>query len=93
MFSSTFLPTSSPEPFITLFQWNEQWSNGFVDFIILWLIFYISNMLELEKEKQVVSAHANDANKLIAWLNFFIETVIGPVLDRLSCQMNSSNAP
>ena len=39
-----------------------------------------------EKEKQVVSARANDANKLIDWLIFLIETVIGPALDRLSFQ-------
>ena len=35
-----------------------------------------------EKEKQVVSARANDANKLIDWLIFLIETVIGPALDQ-----------
>ena len=40
-----------------------------------------------------MSASANEANKVIDWLNlFFIETVIGPVLDRLS-EMNSRNAP
>ena len=49
-----------------------------------------------EKQKQEVSARANDANKHIDWLIFFIiiiETVIGPGLDRLSCQMNFRNAP
>ena len=46
-----------------------------------------------EKQKQEVSAHANDANKHIDWLIFFIETMIGPGLDRLSCQMNSRNPP
>ena len=38
---------------------------------------------EKEKQKQVVSARANDANKHIDWLIFFIiiiETVIGPTL-------------
>ena len=51
---------------------------------------------EKEKQKQVVSARANDANKHIDWLIFFIiiiETVIGPGLDRPSCQKNSRNAP
>ena len=58
--------------------------------------FSISNMLgEEEKQKHVVSARANDENKHIDWLIFFviIETVIGPGLDRLSCQMNFRNAP
>lgn len=53
--------------FVTLFQWNEQRSKEFIYFIILWWIFYIANMLG-EKEKPMASAHANDANKLIAWL-------------------------
>ena len=50
---------------------------------------------EEEKQKQEVSARANDSNKHIDWLIFFIiiETVIGPELDRLSCQMNFRNAP
>ena len=59
--------------------------------------FSISNMLgEEEKQKHVVSTRANDENKHIDWLIFFfviIETVIGPGLDRLSCQMNFRNAP
>ena len=67
------------------------------EIIILWLIFYISNMLGEKKKKQTnkqeVSAGANDVNKHFDWLIFFIETVIGPGLDRLSCQMNSHNAP
>ena len=65
------------------------------EIIILWLFFYISNMLEEKKEtnKQEVSACANDVNKHFDWLIFFIESVIGPGLDRLSCQMNSRNAP
>ena len=68
---------------------------GFIYFIILWLIvFYISNMLgEKEKQKQEVVARANDANKRIDWLIFFIETVIWPGLDGLSRQMNTRNAP
>ena len=46
------------------------------------------------KQTKDVRARTNDANKLIDWLNlFFTETVIGPGLDRLSCQMNSRNAP
>ena len=50
-------------------------------------------MLE-EIVKQVVSARAKDANKLIDWLNFFfIETVIEPTLDSLSRQIYSLNAP
>lgn len=53
--------------FVTLFQWNEQRSKEFIYFIILWWIFYIANMLG-EKEKPMASVHANDANKLIAWL-------------------------
>ena len=60
------------------------------------IIFFISKMLGgKEKQKQEVSARANDANKHIDWLIFFviIETVIGPGLDRLSCQMNFRNAP
>ena len=49
---------------------------------------------EKEKQKQEVSARANDANKYIDWLIFFsIETVNGQGLDRLSCKMNSRNAP
>ena len=49
---------------------------------------------EKEKQKQEMSAHANDAIKHIDWLIFSsIETVIGPGLHRLSCQMNSRNAP
>ena len=48
---------------------------------------------EKEKQKQELSARANDANKHIDWFIFFIETVIGQGLDRLSCQMNSRNAP
>ena len=39
---------------------------------------------EKEKQKQEVSARANDANKHIDWLSFFIiiiETVVGPGLD------------
>ena len=51
---------------------------------------------EKEKQKQEVSARANNANKHIDWLIFIIiiiETVIGPGLDRLSCQMNFRNAP
>ena len=47
---------------------------------------------EREKNKKV-SARANDANKHIDWYIFFIETVIGPGLERLSRQMNSRNAP
>ena len=65
-----FLPFPAsliPRAFVTLFQWNEQRSKGFIYFIILWWIFYIANMLG-EKEKPIASAHANDANKLIAWL-------------------------
>ena len=65
-----FLPFPAsliPRAFVTLFQWNEQRSKGFIYFIILWWIFYITNMLG-EKEKPIASAHANDANKLIAWL-------------------------
>ena len=75
--------TSKPERFFLFY------------FIILWLIFYISSMLEIKKNKEhEVSARANDANKHIDWLIFFLETVIGPGLDhdRLSCQMNSRNA-
>ena len=45
-----------------------------------------------EKQKQAVSKRGNESNKLIGWLNFFIQTVIGLDLDRLSCQMNSSIA-
>ena len=48
---------------------------------------------ENEKQKQEVGAHANDANKHINWYTFVIVTVIGLGLDRLSCQMNSRNAP
>ena len=51
---------------------------------------------EKEKQKQAawaVGAHANDVNKLIDWLIFFLKTAIGPGLDRLSCQMNSRNPP
>ena len=48
---------------------------------------------EKEKQKQEVSARANDANKHFDWLIFFIETVIGPGLDRLSCQVNSRHVP
>ena len=43
--------------------------------------------------KQEVSVRANDANKHIDWLIFFSETVIGPGLERLSCQMKPRNAP
>ena len=47
-----------------------------------------------EIRKQVVSASAKEANKLIDWLNFFfIETVIGPTLDSLSRQIYSLDAP
>ena len=46
-----------------------------------------------EKEKQVVSARANDANKLIDWLIFLIETVIGPAFNRLSFQNELSQRP
>ena len=50
---------------------------------------YISYMLgEKEKQNQEVSARANDANKHTDWLIFF-ETVIGPGLERLSCEINS----
>ena len=49
---------------------------------------------EKEKQKQLVGAHANDVNKLIDWLIFFfLETAIGPGLDRLLCQMNSRSPP
>jgi len=51
---------------------------------------------EKDKQKQEVSARANNANKHIDWLIFIIiiiETVIGPELDRLSCHMNFRNAP
>ena len=48
---------------------------------------------EKEKQQQEVSAPANDTNKPFDWLIFFFETVIGPGLDGLSCQMNSRNAP
>ena len=42
----------------------------------------------------IVLSRTNDANKLIDWLNlFFIETVIGPGIDKLSYQINSRNAP
>ena len=47
---------------------------------------------EKEKQKQEVSAQANDTNKPFDRLIFF-ETVIGPGLDGLSCEMNSHNAP
>ena len=47
---------------------------------------------EEEKQKQEVSARANDTNT--GWFFFvIIETVIGPGLDRLSCQINFRNAP
>ena len=39
----------------------------------LWLIFYISDTLG-EKEKQMVSTRANDANKYNDWLNFILQT-------------------
>ena len=50
---------------------------------------------EKEKQKQEVSAFANDVNKYIDWLIFFVslKPVNGQGLDRLSCQMNSRNAP
>ena len=48
----------------------QQARKAFIYFIILWLVFYTYNMFG-EKEKQVVSARANDANKLIDWLIFF----------------------
>ena len=70
----------------------QQARKGFIYLLILWLVFYIYNMLG-EKEKQVVSARANDANKLIDWLIFLIETVIGPALDRLSFQNELSQRP
>ena len=60
-------------------------------------IFYFSIYMleEKEKQKQEVSAFANDANKYIDWLIFFLslKPVNGQRFDRLSCQMNSRNAP
>ena len=60
-------------------------------------IFYFSIYMleEKEKQKQEVSAFANDANKYIDWLIFFLslKPVNGQGLDRLLCQMNSRNAP
>ena len=48
----------------------------------------------LEVGKRVVSACANNANKYISVVDsYFIETVIGLELDRLSFQMNSNNSP
>ena len=48
----------------------------------------------LEVGKQVVSACANNANKHISVVDsYFIETVIGLELDRLSFQINSNNSP
>ena len=44
----------------------------FFSFIMLGLIFYISNMLgEIEKQKQEVSARVHDAKKHIDWLICF----------------------
>lgn len=61
----------------------------FIYFITLRLVL---NMLEVGK--QVVSACANNANKHISVVDsYFIETVIGLELDRLSFQMNSNNSP
>ena len=79
-----------------IFRYTSKPETGYLFYNLL-INFFISNMLgEKEKQKQVVSARANDANKHIDWLIFFIiiiETVIGPGLDRLSCQKNSRNAP
>ena len=45
------------------------------DIIILWLFFYISNMLgeKKRKNKQEVSARANDVNKHFDWLIFLLK--------------------
>ena len=79
-----------------IFRYTSKPETGYLFYNPL-INFFISNMLgEKEKQKQVVSARANDANKHIDWLIFFIiiiETVIGPKLGRLSCQKNSRNAP
>ena len=79
-----------------IFRYTSKPETGYLFYNPL-INFFISNMLgEKEKQKQVVSARANDANKHIDWLIFFIiiiETVIGPGFDRLSCQKNSRNAP
>ena len=51
---------------------------------------------EKEKQKQAawaVGAHANDVNKLIDWLIFFLKTAIGPGLDRLSFMSNELSQP
>ena len=48
---------------------------------------------EKQKKKQEVSALGNHATMHIDWLIFFIVTVTGPGIGRLSWQMNSRNAP
>ena len=45
---------------------------------------------EKEKQKHDMSVRANDANKHIDWLIFFIETVTGQGRDRLSGQIELS---
>ena len=65
------------------------------EIIILRLIFYISNILgEKKRNKETRGERACERRKQALWLvDFFIDTVIEPGLDRLSCQMNSRDTP
>ena len=56
-------------------RWYHQARKGFIYFMTLWLIFYISDTLG-QKEKQMVSTRANDANQYNDWLNFIFNIVI-----------------
>ena len=53
----------------------HQARKGFIYFMTLWLIFYISDTLG-QKKKQMVSTRANDANQYNDWLNFIFNIVI-----------------
>ena len=67
---------------------------GFIYFIILWLISSSVTCWERKKSKSKRWGHVWMCKlKHIDWLIFFIETVIRPGFDRLSCQMNYCNTP
>ena len=77
-----------------IIRYTRKTKRGLFFFIILWSIFYISNMLGEKEKTKIRGERAREWHKQALWLvDFFFETVIGPGLDGLSCQMNSRNAP
>ena len=65
-----------------IFRYTSKPETGYLFYNPL-INFFISNMLgEKEKQKQVVSARANDANKHIDWLIFFLLLLLKLWLDQ-----------